>query len=66
MQHDHHCILSFYGWNWFIQEVDGPLVYLRRPVGFGHCFVEAVVDVSGLDLEEYARMAVEMDRRRKT
>lgn len=61
-QHDHHCILSADGFNWRIAAVSGHLIDLRRPVGYGHCFISATLDVSRVDWDSYCAAAIEMDR----
>lgn len=65
-QHDFHCRLTFMGYNWWIVRVrPRHLVDVWRPVGFGHCYTVATIDIADVDFDAYCEMAAAWDAARE-
>lgn len=61
MQYNHHCIISFDGFNWSILAMDGSLLMVWRLREDGIC-LGTTIDMSGVDVERYAQACLDIDR----
>lgn len=64
-QHNHHCLVTFMGWNWSIWRVRRHLVDVLRPVGYGHCYTVATIDMADVDFDAYGTAAAAWDAARE-
>lgn len=64
MQHDHHCRLTFHGFNWWITECKKNRIRVMRIDTRSGWFEESWVDTIDVDWETYAEAALAWDRRR--
>lgn len=62
-QHNHHCLLTFLGYNWRIVACRKNEIDVMRPIGFGHCSTYQTIYTAAVDWNAYSAAAVEMDRR---
>jgi hypothetical protein len=65
MQHDHHCRLTFLGFNWRITGCKKNRIGVVRIDPHSGWFVESCVDTTDVDWETYAVAAVAWDERRE-
>lgn len=59
-QHNHHCILTFMGFNWWIVSARPDTLEVARRVD-QHSIITGFVDISHVNWEDYCKAAVEWD-----
>lgn len=62
-QHNHHCRLTFYGFNWRITRCARNRIWVTRVDPSVGWFIESFIDTTDVDWETYAEAAVAWDRR---